>query len=81
MGGADAKLVEMALEQVAGVRHLLETQAARVRWSTVVPRERRRDHLVAHREIRKYRLPVAPVAGEPMKEDHWLALPGAVQRR
>ena len=81
MGGADAELVEMALERVAGVRDLLEADAARVRGSAIVPRQRRRDHLVARDEIRKHRLPVAPVAGEPVQKDHWLALLGAIQGR
>jgi len=41
--------------------------------SAVVARQRRCDHLVARDEIRKHWLPVAPMAGEPVEENHRLA--------
>ena len=67
MGGADAELVEMDLERVAGIRDLLEAHAARVLGSTAVARQRWRDHLVARDEIGEHRPPMAPVTGEPMQ--------------
>jgi hypothetical protein len=81
MSGPDAELVEMVLERVARVRDLVKADAARELRPAVVARESRGDHLVARDEIREHRLPVAPVAGEPVQEDHRLALPGAVQGR
>ena len=77
----DPELIEMKLKRVASIGNRLEAHTARVRRSTVMPGQRWRNHLVARDEIRKQRPPVAPMACEPVQQNHRLALPGAVQRR
>jgi hypothetical protein len=77
VSGADAQLVEVALERVGASR---DRELALERRPAVVARERGCYDLEARDELREHRAPVAPGAHEAVQQDEGLPLPGAVER-